>query len=327
MSDADEFAVGLTIPQRAAHFGVMDLSEMIDLAVDAEATSSISSVWVGDSLNAKPRADSIVLLGALATATTRVRLGVGCMASFPLRHPFTFAYQWASLDQLSGGRMQLAACTGIVKARGVSEAEGSIYGIPDRERAGRLADNIRVCRQLWAGETLSDSDLAVDENTTSLDPRPVQDPCPIWIASNPRIGSVHFEGALDRVAQLADGWMTVQRGAGQIAQRWRHLQGALSDADRDPATFPRMAYHNINIGSDHAAARSESRRFLEEYYGSAFDDETTEAWTALGSADQCVEHLQQLRADGVTAVTLRLTSWDQRGQLEALMADVLPQLD
>ena len=43
---------------------------------------------------------------------TRVRLAVGCMATFVHRHPVLFAHQWASLDQLSGGRAWLAVCLG-----------------------------------------------------------------------------------------------------------------------------------------------------------------------------------------------------------------------
>src|SRR5262249_57574614 len=78
-----------------------------------------------------------------------VTLGVGCMASFPVRDPVIFAYQWATLDLLSGGRMLLAACTGIV-AGGASAREGSLWGVADRERAARLAENIDICRRLWS---------------------------------------------------------------------------------------------------------------------------------------------------------------------------------
>ena len=37
----------------------------------------------------------------------RLRLGVGCMASFPVRDPVLFAYQWATLDLISEGRIKL----------------------------------------------------------------------------------------------------------------------------------------------------------------------------------------------------------------------------
>ncbi len=62
-------------------------------------------MWVGDSLVAKPRLEAVTLLSALASVTSRMRLGVGCMATFVHRHPVMLAHQWASLDVLSGGRV------------------------------------------------------------------------------------------------------------------------------------------------------------------------------------------------------------------------------
>ena len=80
-----------------------------ELARAADKNPRFESVWVGDSLMAKPRPDAITALGALTAVTSRLRLGVGCMASFALRDPLVFALQWGSLDLFSGGRMQLAA--------------------------------------------------------------------------------------------------------------------------------------------------------------------------------------------------------------------------
>src|SRR5215510_11561796 len=122
---------------------------MYDLAREADQDPLFDSIWVGDSLYSKPRADSIALLGALASLTSRVTLGVGCMASFPVRDPLVFAYQWASLDALSEGRMLLAVCTGLVAGR--SDDEGRPWRIPDKERASRMAENIDICRKVWSG--------------------------------------------------------------------------------------------------------------------------------------------------------------------------------
>src|SRR4029450_1962476 len=94
--------------------------------------------------------DSIALLGALAAVTQRVRLGVGCMASLPVRDPLVFAYQWATLDLLSNGRMLLAACTGLVGG-GASAREGKPFQVTDRERVARLGADIEIGRALWAG--------------------------------------------------------------------------------------------------------------------------------------------------------------------------------
>src|ERR1700730_18286815 len=127
---AGKVSFGFTIPQRGVFFGIATWPEMIAMAAEADRNPLFDSLWVGDSVMAKPRPESISLLGALAAATSRVKLGVGCMASFAIRDPILFAYQWATLDLISNGRMLLAVCTGIV-AEGVSARGGSIWSISD----------------------------------------------------------------------------------------------------------------------------------------------------------------------------------------------------
>src|SRR5579864_8157686 len=95
---------GFIIPQRAIVFGAATWPDLLDLARSADQNPLFDSIWLGDSLIAKARPDPIPVLGALAAAVSRVRLGVGCMASFPLRDPVIFAAQWAALDLISNGR-------------------------------------------------------------------------------------------------------------------------------------------------------------------------------------------------------------------------------
>src|SRR3989442_11846000 len=133
---------GFTLPQRGVFFGVTSMYKMMALAAQADANPLFASIWLGDSLLAKPRPDSLTLLGGLATATRRLVLGVGCMASFPVRDPLVFAYQWATLDLLARGRMLLAACTGIV-AGGASGRRGALWGVADREPGGRAPPEIQ----------------------------------------------------------------------------------------------------------------------------------------------------------------------------------------
>ena len=318
--------IGLTLPQRGVFFGVTTVAEMLALATRADADARFGSVWVGDSLGAKPRPDSIALLGALAGITRRVRLGVGCMASFPVRDPLVFAYQWATLDLVSNGRMQLAACTGLV-AGGASAREGAAFGVTDRERAARLEENIEICRRLWAGPHVSYKGRFRSFDDVTLEPRPVQQPCPIWIASNPRaLAAPALERALRRVADVADGWMTVRLARGFVESTWGRIAGMLRDTGRDPAAFPTMAYHNVNLNPDRQAALEETKRFLDAYYGPVFSPAMVEAWTAAGTPSECVEHLRELIAEGAKTVTLRLTSWRQTEQFDRLVNEVLPRL-
>ncbi len=92
---------GLTLPNRGVITGATTMDEMLALAQMADKEPIWDSVWVGDSILAKPRLDAIALLGALAVKTERVKLGPACFASTPLRNALLLAYQWASLPELA----------------------------------------------------------------------------------------------------------------------------------------------------------------------------------------------------------------------------------
>jgi alkanesulfonate monooxygenase SsuD/methylene tetrahydromethanopterin reductase-like flavin-dependent oxidoreductase (luciferase family) len=317
---------GLTIPQRGAFIGVGTIGELLTLGPIAEQSGQFDSVWVGDSLIAKPRPESISLLGALTAMTEDIGLGVACMASFTVRDPVTFAYQWATLDQLSEGRMLLAACTGIVPNGGASAREGEHFGgLKDADRPAVLEENIRLCRELWRGEPVDFDGRFRSYNGVQIQPTPVQDPCPIWISANPNPGK-YFARSMKRVATLADGFQTVVMAPDSMRTMTTELRIHLTDAGRDADTFPRMAYHNINIGSNRDDCLRESKRFLDEYYGPVFPMHAVESWTAAGTPDECVEHLLDLVDQGANAITFRCTSWNQRDQIERLTKEVLPAL-
>ena len=279
---------GLTLPQRGAFIGLGSITDILSLAPRAEESGLFSSVWVGDSITAKPRPEAIALLGALAGMTEELRLGVGCMASFPIRDPALFAYQWATLDLISEGRMDLAACTGIVSADGASRAEGRHFGgVADIDRAARMEENIRLCRLLWSGDEVDFEGRFHSYSELRIQPQPVQKPCPIWIAANPAPGK-YWERSLRRVAQLADGFQPC-------------------------ALFPEQCLE-------------ESKRFLDAYYGPVFSAEQVEAWGAAGTPDEVISDLNGLIDQGVTAITLRLTSTEQDEQFVSLTEHVLPAL-
>ena len=78
---------GLTLANRGVIIGAVTVPELFEMAKRGEDSGAFDAVWVGDSLLAKPRLESITLLSALAVVTKKVRLAVGCMATFPQRAP------------------------------------------------------------------------------------------------------------------------------------------------------------------------------------------------------------------------------------------------
>jgi alkanesulfonate monooxygenase SsuD/methylene tetrahydromethanopterin reductase-like flavin-dependent oxidoreductase (luciferase family) len=132
--------------------------------------------------------------------------------------------------------------------------------------------------------------------------------------------------ALRRVATLADGWMTTRKSPEHLTVNLPAIKEFLVEEGRDPDTFPVSAYHNLNLAPDREAAYEESYRFLGEYYGPVFSREATRHWTATGTPEQVAADIEQLYADGATEVTLRITSWDWRRQLDLLVKEVIPRL-
>src|SRR5512145_1268015 len=186
MSDK-KTSFGLTLSNRALVMRGAPRGELIDMAVQAENTGLIDAIWVGDSILSKPRLECIPLLGAIAARTSRVKLGVACMATIAQRNPVLLALQWASLDVLSGGRTWLAACMGYPASQHAMAAkELEVMGVQSKERPGRLEEMLQALRLLWSGEhaTFHGKYYAFDD--VNLLPKPAQRLCPIYIAGTPR---------------------------------------------------------------------------------------------------------------------------------------------
>jgi alkanesulfonate monooxygenase SsuD/methylene tetrahydromethanopterin reductase-like flavin-dependent oxidoreductase (luciferase family) len=320
--------IGLTLPNRGILFGATTVDTMLQLAEDADRSGLFDAVWVGDSLLGKPRLESITLLAAVAGRTKKVRLGTACMASFPLRDPVLLAYQWASLDVISNGRSILIACTGLVEQEG-AKVEGTLYGLANAQRVTRLIEWIEILRLLWSTDNASYAGREYRFEGISIEPKPVQKPMPIWIANNaPAENRELVEKTHRRAVKYGDGWQTSIWDPEDLEWRVKDIIEKVKEAGKDPDTFDRSVYHNININEDEEAAVEESRRFLENYYvPTKFSDKDVRDWVAIGSPDKCIRHLRRLEGMGVTEVGLRITSWDQPGQYKRLVEEVLPALE
>jgi alkanesulfonate monooxygenase SsuD/methylene tetrahydromethanopterin reductase-like flavin-dependent oxidoreductase (luciferase family) len=325
---------GLILANRAVVLGKLKVPELLNLAVDAERGGAFDAVWVGDSLLAKPRLESVTLLSTLAGVTSRVRLGVGCLATFVHRHPVLFAQQWASLDVLSNGRAWLVVCLGGPSdASAAQAAEHAVMGVRSSERVARLEEGIVVLRTLFHATNASHHGRFYAFDSVTLLPRPVQAPCPVWIASNPTgltwkggasASDAAVERAYRRVARFADGWMTNKLSPADFRAQFSRVSAMAREEGRDPATLGSALYHNINVNEDRRTALEESRAFLETYYTAKFSREFVEQWTVAGSPRQCVAELRAYFDAGVGHMALRLASWDQPGQLKRFLGEVAP---
>lgn len=327
---------GLTLANRAVIIGAIKADALLEMAEQAEVSGVFNAVWVGDSLLAKPRLESVTLLSALAAVTTRVKLAVGCMATFVHRHPVLFAQQWSSLDVISRGRAWLAVCLGGPNEQSPAQAlEHAVMGIKSNERVRRMEEGIVILRKLFGEEKASHKGEFYRFEGVTLQPRPVQSPVPIWIASNPT-GLTWKDGAsapqptversLRRVARLADGWMTNKVNPAQFRDQWSRILAIAEEEGRDPKSIGSSLYHNLNINEDRNAALQESKAFLDKYYTFNFSPAFVEGFTTTGSPKRCVEELNAYFEAGLDHIALRMASWDQQGQLKRFLAEVAPAL-
>jgi alkanesulfonate monooxygenase SsuD/methylene tetrahydromethanopterin reductase-like flavin-dependent oxidoreductase (luciferase family) len=321
---------GLTLCNRGVVTGEQSADQLIDLAVAAEESGQFDSVWVGDSLFVNRRLDSITLLAAIAGRTRRVLLGPACMGSFALRNALTLAYEWASLDQISNGRTRLIACTGG-GAGPLWEAEARALAVDPKRRRRRLVEHMDIIRQLWTEVSVTYESEAYSFHGLTVEPKPVQNPCPIWLATNAqRLSSgstTPSDAGLRRVAELADGWMTHSTTPEQFADSWQMIKEIAVARGRQSDRFDNCLYHNINVGTDTAACLTEASSFLNAYYETEFSRERTQAWCTYGTPDECIDDLRRWRGSGLQRVTVRLASFDQFGQFDRLVNDVLPYVN
>lgn len=319
---------GLTLPNRGVITGATTVSEMLEVAQWADS-GGWDSVWVGDSIFAKPRLDALVLLGALAATTRRVRLGPACFASTPLRNALVLAYQWASLDLLSGGRSIFVACQGQPEpGGGTFDQEFSAFRIEPGSRTRRMEEAIEIMRLTSSREHVDYDGQYYKFRDLTVLPRPVQQPIPIWVVSNPNMRMRrNVERGFKRVARLGDGWMTTGKTPEDLRNSVEMIRGYGREIGRDLGPgFEVCLYYNINVNEDREAALAESKRFLDSYYTVDYSREFLEMWVALGSPAQCIENLRRFIDAGATTITLRLAGYDQKRQFKRVTEEVLPAL-
>ena len=325
----DSVSFGLMLSNRGPVLGYSTPANLIDLGVRAEASGFFNTVWSGDAFLTNPRLDAITLLTAVAARTERVRLGPACMGSFTQRSALDLAYQWASLDQISGGRMVMVACAG----GGSGEAwarEDRNTGVSSADRRALMWERIELFRRLFAEDEVTFQGRFHDYDKVTIVPKPLKQPSPVWAATNiTRLASGGSAGrmpvkTLAKVGEICDGWMTHSVSPATFAEAWGHIRASATAHGKDADAMDNALVVNICVRDDADAALEETRDFLADYYGIRFTVERTRDWTAHGTPEACAETLRGFIGSGVRHIAFRATSRDQIGQFERLVADVLP---
>jgi probable F420-dependent oxidoreductase len=213
---------GLLDLARAADDAGIDRIVVVDHVVMGEHTENYQ--W--GTFPVPPEApwfEPLTVLGAMAAVTTRVRLATGILIA-PLRPAALLAKQAATLDQLSGGRLDLGVGTGWQRE------EYDAEGIDFDQRGQLLTDTMAACKALWR-----DTPAHLDAPTLSFrdiycEPKPLQSGgVPLWIS-----GTLHARN-LDRLVRYGDAWIPIMgETVDGIAAGTRRARDAWAVAGRDP---------------------------------------------------------------------------------------------
>lgn len=320
---------GIVLPTRGVLFSGADPRKDVITLSKLTEERGYDGVWAGDSILAKPRLDSIAVLSAVAGATERLKLGTSCFASFPLRHPILLGYQWASLDQLSGGRTILVVCQGTPTQHGpIYRNEYDAFGIPPKEKVARIEEGIEIMRKIWKEDNVNYDGKVFKFRNVTVQPKPAQKDCPIWIASNPRSkGELegepgNIEGNFERVGKYSDGWMTTMVTPEEFKEDLEKVLYYVRKHGKSQSEFKTSLYYNVNMDSDKQKAADESKDFLQKYYR---EDPSgiLDKWVAFGGSGDVTKKLDSFIQAGVQDFNIRFVAWDQFEQLKRF-SEILP---
>jgi alkanesulfonate monooxygenase SsuD/methylene tetrahydromethanopterin reductase-like flavin-dependent oxidoreductase (luciferase family) len=299
--------LGYLLPTREQIMeGRPDAASLLRLAQRAEALG-YDSVWVGDSVLARPRHDPLTLLAGVAGRVPRVALGTAVLLP-ALRNPVLLAHQVATLDQVSEGRFILGV--GIARDVPNIRAEFAACGVPFEKRVGRMMEGLRLCRALWRGEPVDwDGRWPVQGGVLAPLPHRFGGP-PIWIGGN-------TPASLERVGKWFDGWFPNAPDPAAFAAQWGEIQATARGGGRDPGRLSAAMYLTLTVDDDADRAAARMDAFLEGYYGAPAAVLRQRQAVYSGPASGVASWLDGYARAGATDLVLRFAG-DAERHLEAM---------
>ena len=295
-----------------------DAELLLSLAGTAE-DAGVDSLWVGDSLTAKPRLEPLTTLAAVAAQTSRVRIGTAVLLP-ALRHPVQSAHVMGTLDLLSGGRLVVAGGVGGAFDE-AQRKEWSTVGVDPKERAGRLEEWVQIVRRLTRGETVSFSGRHFNLDEVSIRPAsPQEGGVPILLATHWTTGN---ERQHRRAVRWADGYMGISDSPEEFAKLTSRLREIAREENRDFDSMDSAFYMTVNLDADERKAGEDADAFIRRYYGRNF---WKDKWGPFGHPDRTIERIREYAAAGAKTVIVRFASLEQEAQLGVFLERVLPAL-
>jgi probable F420-dependent oxidoreductase len=199
--------------------------------------------------------DPLITLAFLAAHTYRVRLGVA-VVNMPFLAPPVLAKQAATLDHVSGGRLDLGLGLGWMRE------EFTAVGVPYERRGARAEEFLAVLRELWTAEVAEFHGEFYELPPVCFEPKPLQAPAP------PILLGGTSEPALRRAGRLADGWVSASRAdLTRIGESIETVRQAAEQAGRDPSGLRFVCRGAVRVRPDAGPDRRPLTGTYEEIRG------------------------------------------------------------
>jgi F420-dependent oxidoreductase-like protein len=255
--------------------------------------------------------ESWTTMTACAALTRRVRVSANVLCN-AFRSPALLAKMSATLDVISGGRVELAI------GAGWHEPEFHAYGFDfpgPGMRIGQLGEAVRLIKRLWTGERVDFAGRHYRLEGGRCRPRPLQTPRPPIV-----IGGAGEMKMLRLVAEEADIWNCSAANYAQLARKVAVLREHCAAVGRDFGTLELSLQDLVVIAPTDAALRApleDARRRL-----SFFGD--VDAIATIGTPDRCIDTLQKKVAEGITYFVCLFTDGGQPETVRLFGERVLP---
>jgi F420-dependent oxidoreductase-like protein len=250
----------------------------------------------------RPEADALdawTTLAGLAAVTERIRLGT-LVSPATFRHPSVLARMTVTVDHISQGRMDVGMGAGWY------EREHVAHGFPfldAKQRFELFAEQVEIVVRSWTEDSFDHSGPSYELVAQTALPRPFQKPHPPLLLG----GTVKRRFAA-LAARFADEVNTLGAPNDELRQRKERLDGACTEAARDPETLGFSVMTACFVGSDRTEVLDRVSAFLAVRGGDVDAEQMLEqrrsSWLA-GTVEEVAERIQELEAIGVTRVFLQ----------------------
>ena len=293
-----------------------NMDRVIKLAETVEQ-AGLDSVWVGDSLVAKPRMEPLSVLGALAARTSRVRLGTAVLL-LALRHPILLAQTLNTVDLISEGRLVIGAGVGGA-FNDEQKREWEAAGVPAKGRGRRFEEIIEIVQGLGLGKPIDFHGRDFDLDSVLMRPIPSQPKgIPFLLGTHYRAQS---QAQILRAARIGAGITSISDTPEEFAQVIQRVNEKAAGFGRDPDGFEKTFYLTINMETDLGKAETEAVAWLKGYYGS---DIWGTRWGPFGGAERVGDRIAEYVKAGADTVVVRFASFEPEKQLDIFLDKVAP---